>query len=218
MVFTNSRSSYVEEDQTLYLCHRCSGRDSDAYDSDSTETLDSSDEEEDSASETDWYERQQPVQLGDYPSVVELQRLLQEQCPKEYAALPKSGVLNFEDWQDGLAQKRLCIGSIRKPDDSVSQNVYAFLHGNNSNRIGLCYGVENKPLPLVKASNFNLNVPFRSICTGGRLAYDGDTQRLRALLCFWFFAGGHLLTLKNYRSFETHLVEAVQSLGRTVIK
>lgn len=159
------------------------------YDSrDHSEDIGTSDSDSDSTSITYVSEQAQPLQLDEMPSVADVESLHKEQCPEQYAALPKIADLEFDDWQNGRAQKHLHVSAIRTPFDSVGCIVYAFIYGNNSNRIGLTQGKNNKPLALKDADDVSLVEPFRSICWSNRL------------------------------DFEQGLIVAVQWLGRAMIK
>lgn len=212
--------TYANEPKVPCACEGCADYESDAgyISSDYSEYSGTSGADTDYVHTTDVLEQAQPFQLNDRRSVADLNSLLEEQCPGEYAALPEATTFKIEDWHDGCAQKRLRIGAIRTPLDIVGSTVYAFIRGDDSNRTGLSQGPKSEPLPLKDANDVDLAEPFRSICWTGRLVENVEKRRLRALLCFWFFSAGHLSNFKKYRDFEKHLVEAVQWLGRAMIE
>lgn len=156
--------------------------------------------------------------LDKFPSIADLQILLRKHYPQYHATLPSHNVLNFEDWVGSRVQKRVQIGIIRTPFDPVRHAVYAFIGGENRNRVCLIYGSANKSLPLRDADAVELEEPFFSICRNGRLLHDEEYGRLRALLCFWFFTAGHLNRLTKYKNLEKHLVKACQWLGEAMLQ
>lgn len=212
----NWNFDYADEPEVPCECRGRADSDSNlSYDS--TEVTDPS-EDSDWSSTTDTSDQAPPTMLDPFPSADDLQRLLREQCPQEYTALPTSGTLKFEDWKGSRAQKRIRIGTIHTPFDSVRHTVYAFMGGDNRNRVCLTQGSANKPLRLVDAGAVELDEPFFSICWNGRLLRDEEKTRLRALLCFWFFTAGYLSSLTKYKDLEKHLVDACQWLGGAIIE
>jgi hypothetical protein len=208
---------YADEPEVPCDCEGCANYDFSAGHDYSSYVV-TSDEDSDCTSTTDVPEQAQPLQLDESPSVADVKDLLEEKCPEEYAALPTIADSDFNDWQDGRARKRLRIGTIRTPFDTMGRAAYAFVYGDDSNRTGLAQEPDNKPLPLKDAGDIDLVEPFRSICWTGRLFEDVEKRRLRALLCFCVFSAGHLTNFKKYKDFEKHLVEAVQWLGRAMIE
>ena len=166
--------------------------------------------ESDASSTSNVSEQPPPMAVTDFPSVADLQELLQEQCPEEHAALPDISSFAFEDWN---GSKRLRIGTVRTPFDPVRHPVYAFIGGGDNNRTSLTQGSANKCLPLVDAHVVELDEPFWSICWNGRLFRDEEKRRLRALLCYLFLMAGHLRPFKRYRDFEKCLVDVCRWVG-----
>lgn len=155
------------------------------------------------------------MHLKDIISLADLQGLLQEQCPGEYAVMLRRSALKFEDWEDS---KRLRIGGIRTPFDLTSNDVYAYIEGNKNNEVRLTQGSANEKLPLTKGYMIEIDQPFRDLCRNGRLFHAADKKRLRAAMCFWFLEAGHVRTMKRYRDFEKHLIEACHWLGSAVLR
>ena len=155
------------------------------------------------------------MHLNDTISLADLQGLLQEQCPGEYAAMLRRSALTFEDWKDS---KRLRIGGIRTPFDLTSKNVYAYVEGNNHNGVRLIQGPASKRFPLAESYIIELDQPFQDLCENGRLFYPEEKARLRAAICFWFLEAGHVQTMKRYRDFEKHLIDGCQWLGGAVLR
>ena len=156
--------------------------------------------------------RRNPVRLGrpsnhknETFSFADLQALLQEHCPEEYAVMLERSTLTFEDWK---GVKRLRIGQLR------SDNVYTVIGGGgNNNRISFIYGLKDIKLDICSTHHVELDQPFRDVCWSGRLFQLPDEERLRAVICFWFLKAGYIDTLKIYRDFERYLIEACQWIG-----
>lgn len=128
--------------------------------------------------------------------------------------MPKSSTFTFEDWNDS---KRLRLGRVGMSFISNSYNVYASIGGGDNSILRLTMGSSNQTLAVISEHEVELDEPFRDVCRHGRLFYAKDKGRLRAALYFWFLEAGQINTLKKYESFEKHLVDACQMLGRAAL-
>lgn len=155
------------------------------------------------------------VRLPNTPSLVDLQKLLEEECPKQYAAMSKRNTCTFEDWN---GSKRLRIGQIQTPFDlTTSRNVYAYIGGGDNNGLRFTQGPANKKLSLIDTDIVELDLPFQDLCHSGRLMGEEEKERLRAVMCFWLLEAGHTQTMKKYEDFEMSLVDACRWLGGAAI-
>ncbi|KAJ4309193.1 hypothetical protein N0V94_009039 [Neodidymelliopsis sp. IMI 364377] len=128
--------------------------------------------------------------------------------------MPDISTFVFTDWKKSdTFTKRLRVGTMGTPFDTTHHVVYAYLHGDGNNRIGLTQGAQHDPVFLVDADEIELDKPFWYLCINGRLFREDEKGRFRALLCFLFFAAGQVGTLKSYSSFEDHLVNACTWYG-----
>lgn len=94
--------------------------------------------------------------------------------------------------------------------------MYTYIEGNNHNGVRLTQGIASRKLPLTEGYRIELDQPFRDLCQNGRLFHAEEKIRLRAAICFWFLEAGHVQTIKHYRYFEKHLIDACQWLGGAV--
>ena len=155
------------------------------------------------------------MRFKDTLSLADSHELFKEQCPEKYAAMLRRSTFKFEDWNNS---KRLRIGEVRTPFDLTGKDVYAYIEGNNNNGVRLTQGSASKKLPLTESHIVELDQPFRDLCQNGRLFNAEEKTRLRAAICFWFLKAGNVQTMKCYRDFEKHLVDACQWLGGAVLR
>lgn len=190
-----------------------------SYESESSQTSESTD----SLSASDDLPENSPPKISDSPSANELRNFLEEYCPEEYATIRQRNTLNFENWnappsRSGASSSRVRIGIMGTPFDSTRHIVYAYIFGDDQNRIGLSYGIQNKLLNLVDAKKIELDRLFRCLCLDGRIFMEEEKKRFRALLCFFYLDVGHITGFKKYRDFEKGLVDACTWLGQATLK
>jgi hypothetical protein len=184
------------------------------FESCNSESSTDSGSSEEQSSHSRGFSKQRSVHLKNTLSLVDLQKLLEEQCPKQYSAMSKRIAFTFEDW-NGL--KRLRIREIQTPFDLTSKNVYAYIGGGDNNGVRLTQGPADQKLSLVHTDIVELDQPFRDLCPNGRLIDEEAKDRLRAVMCFWFLEAGFPHTMKKYVDFEEDLIEACQWLGGAAI-
>jgi hypothetical protein len=160
------------------------------------------------------FSKQLSVHLKNTLSLADLQKLLEEQCPKQYVVMSKRNAFTFEDW-NGV--KHLRIGEIQNPFDLTSKNVYAYIGGADNNGVRLTQGPANEKLSLVNTNIVELDRPFRDLCNNGRLIDEEEKERLRAVMCFWLLEAGYIHTMKKYDDFEEYLIDACQWLCGAVL-
>ena len=154
------------------------------------------------------------MHIKDTPSFADVSNLLEQQCPEDYAAMPKSSTFAFEECNNS---KRLRIGRLDRLSVPSGFKVYASSGGGEHSTMRLTICPSNQTLEVLDQPKVELDKPFREVCRYGRLFYAEETRWLRAALYFWFLEAGQIDTLKKYEDFEKHLVNACQMLGRAAL-
>jgi hypothetical protein len=145
-----------------------------------------------------WARYEFPDKLNDLPGVTEVTfGDVDEQ--KEYVN-PYGGNIN---WPKDRLAKLLLVGKYDSPGQKC--DVYAFIHGENSNRVGhVREGIDiDSPVYQKIDPDMLRHVEFQSPFAelGDGTEVNACTGRLRTLICYYFLKAGYVNKVGGYKSF-----------------
>tara|TARA_R110002003_G_scaffold152_2_gene13589 strand:- start:11320 stop:12099 length:780 start_codon:yes stop_codon:yes gene_type:complete len=154
----------------------------------------------------------------------DLNSLIKEDCPEEFALIPNINTLTFKvsgDVTENLPTKLTCDARLRfgDIDSSIPANrarVYMYIGGEGNNRISLVADVGTEVIHHTNVALTQPIKPFWYLCSHGRILDEAEMRRVKTLTCYLLLAAGHIQTVQYYRDFEEHLKDAMVWYGRGV--